>query len=134
MHNATYLETKKKKLKKRSSARTRSFIFGGYVAVLYNRLNFFKLEGAITKALRRGTNFYTMSAGTGVLCDGVVLLDDYADDRRVASDFEFFDDRLRHRHRRAGLPALHPTHVDQPRPGQPRLPGPPLPELVLRRA
>ncbi len=90
MQNPTYLETKKR-LEERILSAASIFIFGGYVAVLYNRLNFFKLKGAFVEALRRGTNFYTVSAGTGVLCNSIILYDDYGLDRHVASDFEFFD-------------------------------------------
>lgn len=59
--------------------------------MLYNRLNFYKLKEAFVEALRRGTNFYTISAGSGVLCNRIILYDDYGKDRHVARDFEFFD-------------------------------------------
>jgi hypothetical protein len=88
--NPTYRELKKR-LEERILAANSIFIFGGFVAVLYNRLNFFKLKDAFVEALRRGTNFYTISAGTGVLCNSIILYNDYGDDRHVASDFEFFD-------------------------------------------
>lgn len=90
MQNPLYREIKKR-LEERILSANSIFIFGGYVAVLWNRLNFFKLKGALVEALRRGTNFYTVSAGTGVLCNSIILYNDYADDRHVASDFEFFD-------------------------------------------
>ncbi|HEY3446795.1 MAG TPA: Type 1 glutamine amidotransferase-like domain-containing protein [Myxococcales bacterium] len=90
MLNPLYRELKKK-LEERILSANSIFIFGGFVAVLYNRLNFFKLKGALVEALRRGTNFYTVSAGTGVLCNSIILYNDYGDDRHVASDFEFFD-------------------------------------------
>ena len=90
MQNPLYREIKRR-LEERILSASSIFIFGGYVAVLYNRLNFFKLKGAFVEALRRGTNFYTVSAGTGVLCNSIILYNDYGDDRHVASDFEFFD-------------------------------------------
>ena len=90
MQNPLYRELKGR-LEERILSANSIFIFGGFVAVLYNRLNFFKLKGALVEALRRGTNFYTVSAGTGVLCNSIILYNDYGDDRRVASDFEFFD-------------------------------------------
>jgi len=61
------------------------------VAVLYNRLNFFKLKDTFVEALRRGANFYTVSAGTGVMCNRIILYDDYAGDRQQVHDCEFFD-------------------------------------------
>jgi hypothetical protein len=90
MQNPLYRELKRR-LEERILSANSVFIFGGFVAVLYNRLNFFKLKGAILEALERGTNFYTVSAGTGVFCNSIILYNDYADDRHVASDFEFFD-------------------------------------------
>jgi peptidase E len=88
--NPTYRELKRK-LEERILSSNSIFLFGGHVAVLYNRLNFFKLKGALVEALNRGTNFYAVSAGTGVLCNSIILYDDFADDRHVARDFEFFD-------------------------------------------
>jgi len=90
MQNPLYREIKPR-LEERILSANSIFIFGGFVAVLYNRLNFFKLKGALVEALRRGTNFYTVSAGTGVLCNSIILYNDYGDDRQVARDFEFFD-------------------------------------------
>ncbi|MHB8877504.1 MAG: hypothetical protein ACYC8T_27755 [Myxococcaceae bacterium] len=90
MQNPTYRELKAK-LEQRILGASSVFIFGGFVAVLYNRLNFFKLKGAVVEALRRGTNFYTVSAGTGLFCNSIILYDDYGGDRHAASDFEFFD-------------------------------------------
>ena len=88
--NPRFRETRQK-LEQRILSANSIFIFGGHVAVLYNRLNFFKLKGAFMEALRRGTNFYAISAGNVVLCRSIILYDDFADDRHVARDFEFFD-------------------------------------------
>jgi hypothetical protein len=88
--NARYRETRQR-LEQRILSANSIFLFGGHVAVLYNRLNFFKLKPAFVEALRRGTNFYAISAGNVVLCKSIILYDDFADDRRVARDFEFFD-------------------------------------------
>ena len=51
----------------------------------------FKLKGALEEALNRGTNFYAVSAGTALLCNSIILYDDYAEARRIGRDFEFFD-------------------------------------------
>jgi len=89
--NPTY-QAIKEKLEKRIASANSIFIFGGNVAVLWNRLNFFKLKGAFLKALAHGTNFYTVSAGSDVLCDKIILYGwvdlNYPD---PDADFEFFD-------------------------------------------
>ena len=82
----------KKKLEERILSANSIFIFGGHVAVLFNRLNFFKLKGAFLRALASGTNFYTVSAGSDVLCDKIILygwID--MDNMDPNADFEFFD-------------------------------------------
>lgn len=70
------------------------FIFGGHVAVLYNRLNFFDLKEVFSEALERGTNFYTVSAGSLSLCDYVVVFDEESSEWTGSTrmyDFELFD-------------------------------------------
>ncbi|PKL75840.1 MAG: hypothetical protein CVV27_13280, partial [Candidatus Melainabacteria bacterium HGW-Melainabacteria-1] len=70
------------------------FIFGGHVAVLFNRLNFFDLKDSFLEALDRGTNFYTVSAGSLSLCDYVVVFDEASSEWTQSSrmyDFELFD-------------------------------------------
>jgi len=91
MENPTYKKMKKK-FEKRILSANSIFIFGGHVAVLLNRLNFFKLKGAFLKALANGANFYTVSAGSDVLCDKIILYGwvDMANPEPEA-DFEFFD-------------------------------------------
>lgn len=88
--NPVYKEIRRR-LQDRILSANSVFIFGGHVAVLYNRLNFFKLKDAFVEALKRGTNFYTVSAGTGVLCNSIILYDDFANGKPMVSDFEFFD-------------------------------------------
>ena len=91
MEDPVYIKIKNK-LEDRILSANSIFIFGGHVAVLLNRLNFFKLKGAFLKALAAGTNFYTVSAGSDVLCDRIILygwvdMDNFNPD----ADFEFFD-------------------------------------------
>ncbi|RZL33543.1 MAG: hypothetical protein EOP00_32765 [Pedobacter sp.] len=69
-------------------------MFGGNVAVLYNRLNFFKLRDVFTEALNRGTNFYTISAGSMSLCDKIIVFDDNSSQwakKNEMYDYELFD-------------------------------------------
>jgi len=74
LENPTY-KRMKKELEERILSSNSIFIFGGHVAVLYNRLNFFKLKDAFIEANRRGTNFYTVSAGSLCLCDNLIISD-----------------------------------------------------------
>lgn len=70
------------------------FIFGGHVAVLFNRLNFFNLKDVFLEALSRGTNFYTVSAGSLCLCQYMVVFDEESNEWTRTSrmyDFELFD-------------------------------------------
>lgn len=89
--NPTY-QKQKKMLEERILSSNSIFIFGGHVAVLMNRLNFYKLKDVFRKALADGTNFYTVSAGSDVLCDKIILYGwvdlEHPDPDR---DFEFFD-------------------------------------------
>jgi len=70
------------------------FIFGGHIAVLYNRLNFFDLKEIFHEALERGTSFYTVSAGSLCLCDYLVVFDEDSHEWTGSErmyDFELFD-------------------------------------------
>ena len=94
--NPTY-QAQKKILEDRILSANSIFIFGGNVAVLMNRLNFYKLKDAFRKALANGTNFFTVSAGSDVLCDKIILfgwVDIENPDPR--SEFEFFDHGFGH--------------------------------------
>lgn len=91
MENPLYIKIKEL-LEKRIASSNSIFIFGGNVAVLFNRLNFFKLKNAFLRALANGTNFYTVSAGSDVMCDKIILYG-WADldSTDPEADFEFFD-------------------------------------------
>ncbi|MFP4496798.1 MAG: Type 1 glutamine amidotransferase-like domain-containing protein [Vulcanimicrobiota bacterium] len=91
MENPTY-KTQKEILEKRILSANSIFIFGGNVAVLMNRLNFYKLKDTFRKALADGTNFFTVSAGSDVLSDKIILYG-WVDleHPEVHRDFEFFD-------------------------------------------
>ena len=94
--NEVYLELRKR-LQERILSSNTIFIFGGHVGVLYNRLNFFKLKDTFTEALNRGTNFYTVSAGSLSLCDNIIVFDDNSSEWATSHanhnmyDFELFD-------------------------------------------
>ena len=87
-------QTLKRQLEERILTSNSIFIFGGHIAVLWNRLNFFKLKEAFQTALARGANFYTVSAGSLCLCDYLVVFDDNSNEWTGSSrmyDFELFD-------------------------------------------
>lgn len=68
------------------------FIFGGHLESLYYSLRFWQLGDALKTALTLGTNFYTSSAGSMVLCDKIIVYDDFQADRGEGKqEFEFFD-------------------------------------------
>jgi hypothetical protein len=89
--NPTY-QSQKKLFEERILSSNSIFIFGGHVGVLMNRLNFYKLRDTFRQALKNGTNFYTVSAGSDILCDKIILYGwvdlEHPDSRR---DFEYFD-------------------------------------------
>ena len=92
MENPVY-KIMKKNLEERILSSNSIFIFGGHVAVLYNRLNFYKLRDVFIEALNRGTNFYTVSAGSLSLCDNIVVFDDNSSvwGNSKMFDYELFD-------------------------------------------
>lgn len=62
-------------------------IFGGNLEALHRSLNFFNLRGTFIEALRRGTTFVTVSAGSLLLCDRIIIYDDFAQGK----EFHLFD-------------------------------------------
>lgn len=62
-------------------------IFGGNLETLHRCLNFFDLRGAFVESLRRGTTFITVSAGSLLLCERIIIYDDFAQGK----EFHLFD-------------------------------------------
>lgn len=62
-------------------------IFGGHLEALHRSLNFFHLRSAFVEALRRGTTFITVSAGSLIMCERIILFNDFAHGR----EFQLFD-------------------------------------------
>lgn len=63
------------------------FLFGGNLGVLHRCLNFFRLREPLLEALRRGTSFYTVSAGSLVCCERIIIYDDFESER----EFQLYD-------------------------------------------
>lgn len=81
-------------MRRRIASANSIFIFGGHIAVLANRLNFYRLKDSFREALERGTQFFTVSAGSMCLCDYTVVFDE--DSREWTRDqgmpdYELFD-------------------------------------------
>jgi peptidase E len=62
-------------------------IFGGNLETLHRCLSFFDMRGAFVEALRRGTTFVTVSAGSLILCERIIIYDDFAQGK----EFHLFD-------------------------------------------
>lgn len=62
-------------------------IFGGNLEALHRCLSFFDLRGAFVESLRRGTTFITVSAGSLLLCERIIIYDDFAQGK----EFHLFD-------------------------------------------
>lgn len=63
------------------------FLFGGHLGMLHRCLLFFRLRQPLLEALRRGTSFYTVSAGSLVCCERIIVYNDFEQER----EFQLFD-------------------------------------------
>ena len=71
------------------------FLFGGSIQSLYYTLRFWRLDEALRTALAMGANFYGTSAGAMVLCEKIIVFDDFGEERGEGKrEFEFFDHGL----------------------------------------
>lgn len=78
----------RERLEQRILAANAIILFGGHLDRLLDALRFFRLRDALGEALRRGATIIAMSAGAMVLCERVIIYDDFAADRR---DFQLYD-------------------------------------------
>ncbi|MBS2038406.1 Type 1 glutamine amidotransferase-like domain-containing protein [bacterium] len=63
------------------------FLFGGNLGVLHRCLTFFRLRQPLLEALRRGTTFYTVSAGSLMCCERIIVYNDFEHER----EFQLYD-------------------------------------------
>lgn len=84
--NDTWLRLRQE-LSERILSANSILIFGGHFRNLHRSLNFFRLRESLIEALRRGTSFYTVSAGSLMLCERVIIYDDFEDGR----EFQLYD-------------------------------------------
>jgi hypothetical protein len=71
-------------------------VFGGNLSVLLTCLRFFRLRNAFHEALFRGTNYYSVSAGSMALAEKIIIYDDFWGEGHAQhrKEFEFFDNGL----------------------------------------
>lgn len=67
------------------------FLFGGHLGVLHRCLSFFRLREALIEALRRGTCFYTVSAGSLACCERIIVYNDFPSELGPRREFQLFD-------------------------------------------
>ena len=85
-------QAKRKELADRILSANSIFIFGGEVGSLYYSMKFWELDKTLHEALMRGTNFYTVSAGSIILCNKIIMYNDFPGrDGERQYHFEFFD-------------------------------------------
>ena len=63
------------------------FLFGGNLGALHRCLTFFRLRQPLLEALRRGTTFYTVSAGSLMCCERIIIYNDFEHER----EFQLYD-------------------------------------------
>jgi hypothetical protein len=66
-------------------------LFGGTLGVLHRCLGFFRLGEVLHEALRRGTTFFSVSAGSLALCERIIIYDDYGTEGEPRREFQLFD-------------------------------------------
>ncbi len=66
------------------------WFFGGSPTALLGALRFFDLRSALLETLRRGATFVSISAGALVMCERVIVYDNFAGDR-LKRDFLLLD-------------------------------------------
>ena len=83
--------SKRKELIDRILSSNSIFIFGGSVVTLFNSLKFWELEQTLSEALMRGANFYTVSAGSIILCKKIITYSEFIKNNEKVKHFDFFD-------------------------------------------
>ncbi|MRG94987.1 Type 1 glutamine amidotransferase-like domain-containing protein [Polyangium spumosum] len=78
----------KERLEARILSASNIFLFGGRLDLLLGALRFFRLRDVFVEALRRGAQIVAVSAGAMVLCERVIVYDDFAETPR---DFQLYD-------------------------------------------
>jgi len=91
LHHNPAWKRLKERLEERILSANSIFIFGGHLGVLHHTLNFFRLRDAFAEARRRGTCLYTSSAGSLLLCERIIVYNDFPSDFGARREFQLFD-------------------------------------------
>ena len=76
------------RLEQRILSASSILFFGGRLDLLLDGLRFLRLREPLAEALRRGAQIVAMSAGAMVLCERIIVYDDFAETPR---DFQLYD-------------------------------------------
>lgn len=66
-------------------------LFGGHLGALHRCLNFFRLRETFAEAMRRGTSIYAVSAGALLLCERIIVYNDFPSEFGPRREFQLFD-------------------------------------------
>lgn len=89
-HNATW-RMLRATLEERILSANSIFILGGDLRALHGSLNFFRLRETFMEALRRGSGIYAVSAGSLLLCERIIVYNDFASELGPRREFQLFD-------------------------------------------
>jgi len=78
----------RERLEQRILSASAILLFGGRLDLLLDGLRFFRLREPLAEALRRGAQLVAQSAGAMVLCERIIVYDDFAETPR---DFQLYD-------------------------------------------
>ena len=88
--NPTWLRLRAR-LEERLLEASAIFLFGGDLSALHHSLTFFRLRDAFLEALRRGASIFAVSAGALLLCDRIIVYNDFPSDLGPRREFQLFD-------------------------------------------
>lgn len=89
-HNAAWRELRAR-LADRVLSASAIFIYGGHLGALHRSLSFFRLRDVFVEALRRGACIFAVSAGSLLLCDRIIVYNDFPSELGPRREFQLFD-------------------------------------------
>lgn len=81
----------RRELEQRILSSNSIFVFGGQIGLLIRCVSFFRLREVLMEALRRGTCIYTVSAGSVLLCERMIVYNDFDSELGPRSEFQLLD-------------------------------------------
>lgn len=89
-YNPTWLRLRRD-LEERVLSASAIFVFGGHLGALHRCLDFFRLRDVFLEALRRGTSIFAVSAGALLMCDRIIVYNDFPSEFGPRREFQLFD-------------------------------------------